>query len=298
MIAQRPPTVSVVIPAYGHADYIVATLTAVFRQSFRDFEIVVINDGSPDHTAAVLQPFVASGRIRYFEQKNAGQAAARNAGLQQARGEFIAYLDDDDIWPEDKLAWQVANLRSHPESVVAYGFAHLKGNGQDFRHPRETGPSGDVRDAVLGGNFIVSPGQVLIRATDLRAIGGFDEKIRGADDWDLWVRLAQRGAFEYEERCALRYRYHAHNASRNTRAMFEAQMHVLTKHLGRTPFSPQWRNWLRCRRFVGRGGATPELLQARHATKRREVVRHLLRAVRYDPPLIGSRRIWSLLIQS
>jgi glycosyltransferase involved in cell wall biosynthesis len=295
-MAQPAPSVSVVIPAYGHAAFIAETLASVFRQSFRDFEIIVINDGSPDHTADVLRPFVESGRIRYYEQPNAGQAAARNSGLQQANGEFIAFLDDDDVWPEDKLAWQIRCLRARPQAVAAYGFAHLTGNGQDFRRPVAAGPSGPIKDSLLCGNFIVSPGQVLMRTRDLRAVGGFDETVRGADDWDLWLRLADRGSFEYEERCALRYRYHAGNASRNTRSMFENQMRVMRKHLGRTPFSRQWRMWLRCRRFIGRGGASPELIQAQQSGTRRDVIRHLLLAVRYDPPLIGSRRVWTLLL--
>lgn len=298
MPADLQPTVSVIVPAYGHAHFIEETLRSVFTQTFRDFEVIVINDGSPDDTAARVRPLADAGRIRYYEQTNRGQSAARNEGLRHARGEFIAYLDDDDRWSPDKLAWQVAALRAHPEAVAAYGFAHLTGNGQNFRHPRQLGPSGSIKDELLGGNLIVSPGQVLIRARELHAIGGFDETIKGADDWDLWLRLADRGAFIYEERCALHYRYHANNASRNTGEMFRTQMQVLKKHLGRTPFQSRWRVWLRCRRFIGRGGASPELLQAQAARKAGrgfEVVRHLSRAVRYDPPLLGSRRIWSLL---
>lgn len=293
------PLISVVIPTYRHEQYIEETLASVFAQTFRDFEVIVINDGSPDATATRLRPFVESGRIQYHEQKNAGQSAARNEGLRQARGEFIAFLDDDDTWPTDKLEWQLNTLRKNPGAVVAYGYAHLTGNGQDFRHPRTAGLSGRVKHELYGGNFIVSPGQVLARADALRTLGGLDEKIRGADDWDLWLRLADLGTFEYEDRCALNYRYHAGNASRSTPYMFQTQMQVLRKHLGRTPFSSQWQSWLRCRRTVGRAGASPELFEAQAAQRtgrRMEMLRHLAKAVRYDPPLIGSRRVWGLVI--
>jgi glycosyltransferase involved in cell wall biosynthesis len=293
------PLVSVVIPAYRHEEYIEETLASVFAQTFRDFEVIVINDGSPDGTATRLRPFVESGQIQYHEQSNAGQSAARNEGIRRARGEFIALLDDDDTWPVDKLEWQLNALRKNPQAVAAYGYAHLKGNGQDFRHPRSAGPSGQVKYEFYGGNFIVSPGQVLVRTSALKQLGGLDEKIRGADDWDLWLRLADLGAFEYEDRCALNYRYHESNASRSTPYMFRTQMQVLKKHLGRTPFSSQWRSWFRCRRCVGRAGASPELAQAQTAQKtgrRLEAIRHLARAVRYDPPLIGSRRVWGLVI--
>ena len=95
-------TVSVIIPTYNHVDYVAETLETVFAQTFGDYEVIVVNDGSPDGTAEVLRPSREAGRIRYIEQANAGQAAARNRGLAEARGEFIAFLDDDDLWPPDK----------------------------------------------------------------------------------------------------------------------------------------------------------------------------------------------------
>src|SRR4051812_10173624 len=101
------PTVSVVIPTYGHCRYVLETIESALGQTFSSNEIIVVNDGSPDDTVVVLQPYTQTGRIRYFEQPNAGQASARNRGLAEATGEFVAFLDDDDIWPADKLAWQI-----------------------------------------------------------------------------------------------------------------------------------------------------------------------------------------------
>ncbi|WP_050030458.1 glycosyltransferase family A protein [Verrucomicrobium sp. BvORR034] len=112
------PVVSVVIPAYNHAEYILACLDSVFKQSYRDFEILLIDDGSPDQTADMVRPFVSDGTIRYFRQENSGQAQARNRGLQEARGKYIAYLDDDDLWPSDKLEWQVAALEANSWCAV------------------------------------------------------------------------------------------------------------------------------------------------------------------------------------
>src|SRR3954470_24757434 len=99
------PAVSVVIPTYRHRDYVLRTLDSVFAQTYRDFEVIVVNDGSPDDTNRRIRPLVSAGRIRYIEQANAGQAAARNTGIAHARGRYIALLDDDDLWPADKLAW-------------------------------------------------------------------------------------------------------------------------------------------------------------------------------------------------
>ncbi len=97
------PKVSVLIPVYGHAEYVLDSLDSVFAQSYDDFEVIVINDGSPDASESVLDSYIRSGEIRYVYQENKGVAAARNHGLDLASGEFIAYLDDDDIWPVDKL---------------------------------------------------------------------------------------------------------------------------------------------------------------------------------------------------
>jgi glycosyltransferase involved in cell wall biosynthesis len=109
------PAVSVVIPTYKHRDFILDTVNSVLSQTFRDFEIIVVNDGSPDDTASLLRPMAESGMIRYVEQSNAAAAAARNRGLEMARGKFIAFLDDDDLWPQDKLEWQVLALSNSPD---------------------------------------------------------------------------------------------------------------------------------------------------------------------------------------
>jgi glycosyltransferase involved in cell wall biosynthesis len=100
------PLISVIIPTYRHRDFILRTLDSVFAQTRGDYEIIVVNDGSPDDTKTVLTPLVDAGRIRYVEQPNGGQSQARNRGLELARGKYIAFLDDDDLWPPDKLEWQ------------------------------------------------------------------------------------------------------------------------------------------------------------------------------------------------
>src|SRR5690348_1122151 len=109
------PRVTVVIPTYRHRDFILQTLDSVFAQTMRDFEVIVVNDGSPDDTAALLAPLVATSRVAYFEQPNQGQSRARNLGIQHARGQYIALLDDDDLWPRDKLEWQAQFLDDNPD---------------------------------------------------------------------------------------------------------------------------------------------------------------------------------------
>lgn len=224
-------TVSVIVPTYRHARWIEQTLASVLAQSFDDLEIIVVNDGSPDDTAERLRPLREAGRIRYFEQRNAGQAAARNRGLREARGEFVAFLDDDDLWPADKLAWQVQALRAHPECVLVWG-AHAplreeQPAGEDGGEPRPV----QARRLFRLHNRIQSPGQALMRASALRAVGGFDDRLWGSDDWDLYLRLAEQGPFAFDPRVALRYRRHDGNASRDAIRHARNHVRVVRRHL-------------------------------------------------------------------
>lgn len=227
------PLVSVVIPAYNHRDYILATLDSVFAQDFTDYEIVVVNDGSPDDTAAVLRPLITSGRIRYYEQPNAGQGAARNRGIAEARGRFLALLDDDDLWTPDKLSWQVEELDHNPSAILTYGdWSRLEPDNTVSPHDPEPCPSGRVYDAFRQQCWILSPGQTLIRTSALRAVGGFDPSIWGSDDWDLYLRLAREGEFIHRRRVCLHYRVHAANASKRAVAHARNHLKVVRRHIG------------------------------------------------------------------
>jgi glycosyltransferase involved in cell wall biosynthesis len=249
------PLVSVIIPAYGHDKYVERTLHSVFAQTFTDYEIIVINDGSPDNTDTVLAPYAASGKIRYHRQQNAGVATTRNRGIALSQGQFIALLDDDDLWPPDKLAHQVAALQQHPDVVTVYGrLAFIDGDnnpmtpldtaGNPLSLPCDSidnpGPSGDVFTAFVENNRIISPGQCLIRRVALDRLGEvpFDSAIWGADDWDLWLRLAETGPFLYQPEIALRYRFHARNASHNVVRMRENCLKLLRKHRTRQKAVP------------------------------------------------------------
>jgi hypothetical protein len=294
------PAVSVVIPTYRRAERIGETLASVFAQTFRDFEVIVVNDGSPDDTAARLRPLVAAGRIRYVEQTNSGQSVARNRGIELARGEFLALLDDDDLLRPDKLEWQVQRLRENPRAVLCYGYAETFGLEKNYRLPAEAGPQGNVGQELVRGCPISSPGQTLVRTATVRKLGAFDPSIRGAEDWDLWIRLGQAGEFIYEERLALHYRQENGGVSQNPHKMFKAGMQVLHKHAGRTPFSSRGLLWLQSRSFVGRYTSIIALGQASQAHGKREIgraVRFLGAALRFYPLLLGTKRFWSTVVQ-
>jgi glycosyltransferase involved in cell wall biosynthesis len=234
ILVSRVPAVSVIVPTYKHRDYVLVTLDSVFAQSFNDFELIVVNDGSPDDTAAVLKPLADAGRIRYVEQPNAGQAAARNRGLELAGGEFVAFLDDDDLWPADKLEWQVAALRE--DGGVAIGGASRRLENGVLETVAETDNRRLISlRSLFGYNPFFSPGQVLIRTDVLRGLGGFDAAIWGSDDLDLWMRLAHAGDFWHVDRVALHYRLHATNASHAWERMIVNARKVFAKNVALLP---------------------------------------------------------------
>jgi glycosyltransferase involved in cell wall biosynthesis len=241
------PSVSVVIPTFNRRDLLLVTLESVFAQTFRDFEVLIVDDGSTDGTSGVLAPLVADGLVRHVTQTNEGPARARNTGVECALGEFVALLDDDDLWPADKLEWQVHELRAHPEAVLVYGYSSSFGMERPFRWPPPDAPAGWVREAFLAKNWVRTPGQTLIRASAIRSVGGFDPALWSADDWDLYLRLAAAGPFIYQDRLALRYRSHDRNLSKRAWLLYRHACRVHRRHDGAFPRPSNARRWLGCR---------------------------------------------------
>jgi glycosyltransferase involved in cell wall biosynthesis len=203
------PSVSVVIPAYNVAPYIAETLNSVLAQTFNDFEVVVVDDGSPDgeELERVLEPYLE--RVRYVRQENRGAGAARNHGVREARGEFVAFLDSDDLWMPEYLEEQVRFLRDGGYDL-AYADALLFGDspiaGKTYM---QTAPSiGPVTFLSLVRNEcnIITSG-VVARRPVLVEVGLFNESLRNGQDFELWTRLARHGArLGYQRKVLLRYR--------------------------------------------------------------------------------------------
>lgn len=229
------PVVSVIIPTFGHAEFILQTLDSVFGQTFKDFEIIVVNDGSPDNTEDVLKPLIESQKIRYINQKNAGVATARNTGILHSAGKYIALLDDDDLWPSDKLEWQVDYLE-RTSAVMVGGAVEIFGSGETVVFKSQLNEIKELSvEIFFDGNPFHSPGQVMIRRNSLIEVGGFDEKIWGSDDMDMWMSLSRIGKLFKINRVSLRYRVHESNASRNQHRMILNSKLVIEKHLGKLP---------------------------------------------------------------
>ncbi|HEY3028430.1 MAG TPA: glycosyltransferase family A protein [Pyrinomonadaceae bacterium] len=208
-----PPLTSIVIPAYNVAPYIGETLDSVFAQTFTDYEVILVNDGSSDtdELERALEPY--AGRLRYLTQENAGASVARNQGLRAARGEFIAFLDADDLWRPNYLEEQLKFLREHKCDLVcadAMIFGDSPDAGRTYMEwlMDAAPPAGEVTflDLVRGERSLITSGIVARRKLILE-VGLFDEALRNAQDFDLWLRLARHGArLAYHRRLLLRYR--------------------------------------------------------------------------------------------
>lgn len=203
------PLVSVIIPAFNASEFIGETLDSVFSQTFTDFEVIVINDGSSDtqELERVLQRFPA--KLHYIKQENQGAAVARNAGLLAARGEFVAFLDADDTWLPAFLEKQFALLKQNNADLV-FADALLFGDsplaGRTFMQVEP--PRGNVTpENLLSVKVTVLTSTVLARKTPILEVGLFDVSLRRGQDFDLWLRLAKAGArFAYQNEVLAHHR--------------------------------------------------------------------------------------------
>ena len=232
------PLVSAVVPAYNAGDHIEETLQSIAGQRIDfDTEIIVVDDGSTDDTRERVSAF---GGARLIQQENAGPSAARNRGIQAARGPFVAFLDADDLWTPDKLATQMALFRAHPDLGLVFG---------DCRRFDSKGPLpvtffaeagldrefwGDqvlVRDpyAKLFHINYVPTGSAVVRRRVLQASGGFDESMRQVEDLDLWFRIALRFPVGYTSHLCQLKRIRDQSLSSDDRIMDLAYEAVIGK---------------------------------------------------------------------
>lgn len=181
------PLVSVVIPAHNAAEFVGDAIDSVLQQSYRHYEILVIDDGSSDATASIVARY--SG-VRLLRQPQRGAGAARNAGIRSSKGELIAFLDADDWWTPDKLERQVALLASRPDvGMVVSEHINVHTNAPSFVTDKRSTFDGDAVRGIFLNSMVGTP-TVMVRRGVLHAVGLFDESLRCAEDENLWMRIA------------------------------------------------------------------------------------------------------------
>jgi glycosyltransferase involved in cell wall biosynthesis len=212
------PEISVVIPTYESARYVGAAIESVLAQTHGDFEIIVVDDGSKDATAAVVAGY-ADPRVRYVRQENSGVAVARNRGMAEATGRWVAFLDADDTWYPEKLARQMAALRESGSRFCYSAYMEVDANLSPRGIKRSVRHAAALEDLLLRGNIVGSICTVVCDRELILATGGFDRRLSQCADWNMWVRLASSTDFTYIDEPLVTYRQHAASMSRNAPLM-------------------------------------------------------------------------------
>lgn len=222
--------VSVVIPAYNSMAYLPQTITNLLQQSYADFEVVVVNDGSTDNTSEWVSQ-IDDPRIRLIDQTNLGLAGARNTGIREATGEYLAFLDADDLWESSKLLEQVKVLDSHPEVGVVYTWvAYVDEFGNSTGRVVQNHHEGHIWQQLTQRNLVESGSVAMVRRECFAKCGMFDCNLGSfVEDWDMWLRIAQYYPFKVVKQPLVFYRQVASSASRNWQNMAQSYQLVIEK---------------------------------------------------------------------
>ena len=231
------PKVSVIIPTYQHAHFVAEAIESVLAQTYPDYEIIVVDDGSTDDTVEVLSRF--GERITVIHQPNRGVSAARNTGIRASKGEHIAFLDADDVWMPDKLEKQIP-LLERDEAVGLVGSdmmifdEHGTRSGIFERTPPQSGMVYATLFASIGRSFILMP-TVVVRRRCFDEVGFFDETLTISEDADMWLRISQRWAVDFVSEPLAKYRMSANQAHKNTERMLIDSIRVQEKAFAVSP---------------------------------------------------------------
>jgi glycosyltransferase involved in cell wall biosynthesis len=212
-------TISVIIPVYNGAATILATVDSVLAQTYPDFEIIIINDGSTDKTLELLSS-ITDRRVKIFSYPNGGLSIARNRGISLAKGDFIAFLDADDRWTSDKLALQLAALQQHSTAALAYSWVYFQyENVAESYADTSNYFTGNVYPELLLKNFLHNGSNPLIRKKTIDQIGLFDPNLKACEDWDFYLRIAAKYDFILVPKVQIIYRQSSTSMTGNIEQM-------------------------------------------------------------------------------
>ena len=225
------PLVSVIIPTFNRAHIISRSIESVLRQTLSDYEIIVVDDGSTDNTRTLLRDRFGDTVSYIGKPNNEGLSAARNTGIERARGTYIAILDDDDCWLPEKLARQVKLMESDPAPGLVYcGSLKVNGRGEVLEEMKPT-KRGDIFEDLLHRNYLLGPASVALFSRDvLRKSGLFDPALSPCADWDLWIRMARCAMVDFVDQPLVHYVLHEGNMHGNISGMEKDTFALLNKY--------------------------------------------------------------------
>ena len=289
------PKVSVIIATHNRKEFLKDTVDSVLSQTFKDFELIIINDGSADGTEELIKAYTDK-RIKYFYQKKQGQNGAKNAGLIKAQGEYISILDSDDIWLPTKLEKQVNILDQHHEIGLVYsGTLVIDENNNVTGKKPLLSYNGNVLDKLLMTNFIYNGSNALYRKDCILKAGIFDPEIPSMTDWGLYLKFAVHYKFYCVEEYLLKYRIHKENMSCDFKKYEKSGFIILDKifnikELDKKYFELKNRAYAFRYRYMGRRYFESGL--------NKESRNYLLKALELDWKLLFQTDVFLLLLAS
>jgi glycosyltransferase involved in cell wall biosynthesis len=280
------PRVSAVVTTYNYARFLPDALDSVLAQTHTNLEMVVIDDGSTDNTAAVVERYADRG-VRYVRRPHGGAGRARNAGLESTSAPLVAFLDADDTWLPDRVEAGVAHLARHPELalVAAHAFACDVGLRPTAVVPAATREAGWMLEQLLIDNVVLNPSSVLIRRSAIEAAGGFSE-IPFGEDWDTWIEIAKRFPIGFIDRPLALVRRHTDSVSPR-RVSVDVNRAIVEPHL--RAYRPAWKRPLIRRRGASVAHFHAGLSSAKGGD-RRQAQRHAITSIALDPFTLGRRK--------
>ena len=217
--------VSVVIPCYNQAHFLGEAIESVLAQRYTNLELIVVDDGSTDNTSEVASRYE---EVRLIRQENKGLAGARNRGREEARGEYVVFLDSDDRLLANAVEIGVRELEAHPECAFVSGrYRPISAEGDAYAIPRQARVDGDHYLALLRDNYISMPASVMYRRWVFEEVGGFDGSVDAAADWDLYLRIARRFPIHHHGQVVADYRWHGANMTADPALMLRSTVSVL-----------------------------------------------------------------------
>lgn len=231
------PLVSAIIATYNMAEYLPSAVQSALAQTYKNIEVIIVDDGSTDNTQEVAKKLLSDIRVKYIVQENKGQASAKNRGVYESKGEYIAFLDADDMWVSEKLDLQIPIFsRSKSVGVVYAKLKYIDEKGQElltilgdymvFR--------GKVSNQLFISNF-VGFGTAVVKRECFERLGGFKEHIRMGIDYDLWLRFSTQYEFDYVDRPLLCYRVWSGQMSNNCRGRYLSGIEIMNNFLKEFP---------------------------------------------------------------
>lgn len=230
------PKVTVVIPAYNAMTYLPETLDSVLKQTLTDIEVLIINDGSTDHIVSWASE-ITDSRVHLIFQRNQGLPGARNTGIIHAQGEYVAFLDADDLWEPTKLEKQAHCLDSKPEVGLVYTWTLLVDQqGKSTGVVTAAHIEGNVWEKLLLGDVVGSGSSAMIRRSCFETVGLFDTELTSIEDCDMWVRIAAHYSLAVIKEVLVYYRQHSRNMSRDYNKMMQNSRLKIEKKFQNVPF--------------------------------------------------------------